>query len=130
MSTLKVTNIAGLTGSSTNVAQGVVKYWATNQGKNTVGVHDSFNQSSLTDRAQGSYQMAFTSALGNVNHSQSGGVKKDDANDDGNLMIQVGGHSGYSPSTSQTRCMVRRNAANYDAVDTDYIYVQTIGDLA
>ena len=49
MSTLKVTNIAGLTGSSTNVMEGLAKAWVNLNGTGTPAARDSLNLSSITD---------------------------------------------------------------------------------
>jgi len=43
MSTLKVTNVAGLTGSSTNLEQGLAKAWSNLNGTGTIAVRDNFN---------------------------------------------------------------------------------------
>ena len=112
------------------VVSGSVKYWGTNNGSGTVSVRDSLNQSSITDRGTGLYTMSMSSAFSNANHSQSGGVRKDDSNDDGNLVIQVGGHSLYSPTSSEMRAHLNRRGGTTDRQDSDYVFTQSIGDLA
>jgi len=72
MSTLKVTNIAGLTGSSTNVIEGLAKAWADLNGTGTPAYQDSYNFSSVTDNSTGNYTMSFTNSMGNANFAPSG----------------------------------------------------------
>ena len=70
MSTLKVTNIAGLSGSSTDVMQGLAKAWSTHD--SSASVSDSFNSSSITDFGTGHFGLNLSSSMGNVYYPMSG----------------------------------------------------------
>lgn len=73
MSTLKVTNIAGLTGSSTSVIDGLAKAWGTvdNSGA-TMTLKDSFNQSSVTDNATARATYSWSSSMNNDDYALAG----------------------------------------------------------
>jgi hypothetical protein len=142
MSTIIADNLTGKTsagsvtvtsegGAATqSLQQGLCKHWITFDGTGTVSVTDSLNNASLTDRATGSYAVGYTNNMNNANASLSGGAKKNDSTDDGNQHVQVGGHNGYTNLASETRIMVRRNIGTGEAIDTDTVYLQCMGDLA
>ena len=69
MSTLKVTNIAGLTGSSTNVMEGLAKAWGHVATANSTTLDDSFNYVSVTDNGTGDWTYAFTNSMTNTAYS-------------------------------------------------------------
>ena len=46
--------------NTTNLQQGLAKYWVNYNGQSTVSVRDSFNHASLTDRGTGDYTLGFT----------------------------------------------------------------------
>ena len=46
--------------TTTNLQQGLAKYWVNYDGTGTVSVRDSFNHASLTDRGTGDYTLGFT----------------------------------------------------------------------
>jgi|9_EtaG_2_1085328.scaffolds.fasta_scaffold109291_1 hypothetical protein len=123
--------VTGEGGSGTmQLQQGLCKHWITFDGTGTVSVTDSLNNASLTDRATGSYAVGYTNNMNNANSSLSGGAKKNDSTDDGNQHVQVGGDSGYTNLASETRIMVRRNIGTGEAIDTNTVYLQCVGDLA
>lgn len=72
MSTLKVTNIAGLSGSSTDVMEGLTKAWANTNQTSTQSNRDSFNVASITDGGLGVTTLAFTNSMNNANYSATG----------------------------------------------------------
>ena len=53
-------DIKGEGTNTTNLQQGLSKYWVNYNGQSTVSVRDSFNHSSLTDRGTGDYTLGFT----------------------------------------------------------------------
>ena len=69
MSTLKVTNIAGLTGSSTDVMQGLAKSWMNYVATSVNTIADSLNVSSVTDHGTGQYSQNFSSNMGNATYA-------------------------------------------------------------
>ena len=53
-------DIKGEGTNTTNLQQGLSKYWVNYNGQSTVSVRDSFNHASLTDRGTGDYTLGFT----------------------------------------------------------------------
>lgn len=53
-------DIKGEGTNTTNLQQGLAKYWVNYNGQSTVSVRDSFNHASLTDRGTGDYTLGFT----------------------------------------------------------------------
>lgn len=124
MSTLKVTNIAGLTGSSTSVIEGLAKAWVNVDGTGTISFRDSFNASSLTDYGTGYHGHSFTSTFANTGHASSGIVNRYVAtNYNGNLSL------GQALSSSAIRYYT---CYSVDSGLQDYesLQIPTHGDLA
>lgn len=69
MSTLKVTNLSGLTGSSTDAMQGLAKAWNSIDGTGTLAIRDSFNVASVSDDGTGDYRTTFASAMINDDYA-------------------------------------------------------------
>ena len=81
MATLKTNTLTGtstagsiaVTGegnsTTTNLQQGLGKFWSNWDGESTVATRDSFNQSGLTDNGTGDYTTAFTSNMGNDDYA-------------------------------------------------------------
>ena len=59
-SNANIVNIKGEGSATTNLQQGLAKYWVNYNGQSTVSVRDSFNHASLTDRGTGDYTLGFT----------------------------------------------------------------------
>ena len=116
--------------TTTNLQQGLCKAWSHFNGSGTVALQDSFNCASITDRAAGLFTVVFINDMGNNNHSSSGSVKKDNSTDDGNIMVHIGGDSGYTTAVGEIRIMARRVDQTLSAVDGVEIQSQTFGDLA
>ena len=115
---------------TTNLQQGLCKAWSHFNGSGTVALQDSFNCASITDRAAGLFTVVFINDMGNNNHSSSGSVKKDNSTDDGNIMVHIGGDSGYTTAVGEISIMARRVDQTLSAVDGVEIQSQTFGDLA
>ena len=58
--------------TTTNLQQGLCKFWTQTDGTGTVSNRDSFNSSALTDNATGDYTHTFTNAMGNNDYSSVG----------------------------------------------------------
>ena len=74
MSTLKTSNIANLSGTSTsveNVIYGTAKAYVNFNGTGTVAIRASYNVSSITDNGTGDYTVNFTSALADANYAEA-----------------------------------------------------------
>ena len=81
MSTLKANTFTGTTSAgsivvtgeggstTTNLQQGLSKYWVNYNGQSTVSVRDSFNHASETDNATGQYTLTLTNAMSNGNYA-------------------------------------------------------------
>lgn len=130
MSTLKVTNIAGLSGSSTDVMQGLAKAWAAWDGTGTVSLFDSFSISSLTDNLTGDYSLTLSSAMNDTNYAVTGAsgttppyatfLSPHRRADNGNYV---------APTTTVIR--VNPMPSNSDtANDSDRVNLAVLGDLA
>jgi len=122
--------ISGEGSAQTSIQQGLAKAWCHFNGSGTVAIQDSFNVASLTDRGTGLYTVLFTNDMGNANHCSSGSVKKDDSNDDANIMIQIGGHSSYTTVVGEIRVLTKRVKEALDGVNATEIKTITHGDLA
>jgi hypothetical protein len=122
MSTLKVTNIAGLTGSSTDVMSGLAKSWAKSDFSTTMP--DSFNVASLTDTSGGDNSINYTSNMGNANYSVSVMFEASSSNDT-NLNCCV-------KHSSQSTSAVGGQTGNVSGslFDVTSLYFAVSGDLA
>ena len=120
MSTLKVTNIAGLTGSSTDVMQGLAKAWGHFEGSDTV-LDDSFNTTSITDNGLGNYTVTIANDLNNANYSLSIGADWD--------VVSSNTCHGSSNSMATGSFVIRIRNGGSDA-DRDNTTYNVVGDLA
>jgi len=130
MSTLKVTNISGLTGSSTDVMSGLAKCFLNrNYATNTTG--DSFNISSVTDDATGKHTKSFTNNMSSVNYTLSGGASFRDASDDGNsILVAQRRVSTAAITTSSMPMQLTYYGATGTLIDPNLGTSLTHGDLA
>jgi hypothetical protein len=69
MSTLKVTNVAGLTGSSTSFIEGLAKAWVVLEAVGAHSIYDSFNNSSVADIRTGVVQVNLGVTMGNDDYA-------------------------------------------------------------
>ena len=128
MSTLKVTNIAGLTGSSTNVMEGLAKAWVNLNGTGTPAARDSLNLSSITDYYAGYYGITLSSTMANANYSIQANATWE-VSVSASTNINISGDIGAIPTTSLYR--VRAYKTNDNAsYDPDYVFSDVKGDLA
>ena len=108
--------------TTTNLQQGLARFWVNFNGTGTIAARDSFNLSGLTDNGTGDYTTAFTSVMGNANHAPQG-VGQNSASTNFGLM-----YNPFSVATSNTRMKyVNDNAAARDSAQN---HVFTNGDLA
>ena len=54
--------------ATTNLQQGLTKFWANWDGTGTVSLRDSFNLTTLTDQGTGDYSCTFTNAMANTGY--------------------------------------------------------------
>ena len=86
-STLKINTLTGVTtagsiavtgegnSTTTNLQQGLCKYWTQFNGTSTVATVDSFNQGGLTDNGTGNYTISYTNNMNNNDFSVATGTK-------------------------------------------------------
>ena len=55
--------------NTTNLQQGLAKYWTNLDGTGTITTRDSFNHASETDNATGQYTLTLTNAMSNGNYA-------------------------------------------------------------
>ena len=55
--------------TTTNLQQGLSKYWTNLDGTGTITTRDSFNHASETDNATGQYTLTLTNAMSNGNYA-------------------------------------------------------------
>ena len=81
MSTLKVTNIAGLSGSSTDVMAGLAKAWIDYKGTSTNAIMDSLNITSVTDNGTGDYTILINNNMSSAEYAiVDGAYRVEDSN--------------------------------------------------
>ena len=133
MATLKTNTLTGTTtagsiavtgegnSTTTNLQQGLGKFWSNWDGESTVATRDSFNQSGLTDNGTGDYTTAFTNNMGNDDYAHVGCVNSAD----GHIF---GIEREAQNTTSQCRNYVFDT--NPTATDTNVVVASVAGDLA
>ena len=62
-------NIQGEGSATTNLQQGLIKFWINMDGQSTISTRDSLNISGVTDVGEGQYTPAYTNVMGNANYS-------------------------------------------------------------
>jgi len=61
--------------TTTNLQQGIAKYWTQFNGSGTVATVDSFNQGGLTDNGTGDYTISYTNNMSNNDFSATAETK-------------------------------------------------------
>ena len=132
MSEILVDNLTGKTAAgsivvygeggtaTTNLQQGLGKYWVDFNGTGTVAVRDSLNHSSLTDGGTGIYTISYTNAFNNANYSIVGG-QTDNA---GSIALP------RQYTNLATGSTVIRTTNGSSGADMLYVNVIALGDLA
>ena len=55
--------------TTTNVVQGLIKFWLNLDGQSTISTRDSFNISGVVDEGEGQYTPSYSNSMGNANYS-------------------------------------------------------------
>ena len=76
------------------IFNGTSKTWNTLDGTGTIGILDSLNIASVTDRATGRYTHTFTANMGNTNYCSTNGSSRN-----GLFSTTVEGDSSYEAAT-------------------------------
>lgn len=93
--------------------------WVHFNGTGTVAIVASGNVSSITDNGNGRYTVNFTTAMPDANYTVSISGRKNDTNDDGNL-IATAGTTSRLPST--TSCPISTSFVSLAGTDFPAIY--------
>ena len=115
--------------NTTNLQQGLAKYWVNYNGQSTVSVRDSFNHASLTDRGTGDYTLGFTNNFASNDYCpQFAGLRgATDENYDAHPSFISG-----SEDTALTTSTLLTSTCYNNSVQADMLqnYVNIDGDLA
>ena len=117
--------------ATTNVQQGIAKHWVLFQQKTSNVIHDSFNNSSVTDQATAIIFPNFTNNMSSVNYVVSGGIATGIYN--GTVMSPTsnGGDENWSVETGGYYISCRGNGGVFTLHgDINRIPVGVLGDLA
>jgi|TARA_E500000305_G_C3874308_1_gene166637 hypothetical protein len=119
-------SVVGEGGSTTtNLQQGLVKSWISANFA-TEAYLDSFNQSTLTDIAGGSYRFTVSSNFANANYACGTEARYVDANGI-NTMTQ---ENSFTRTTSQYQAFCSNDGASVTSADTVHYQSLLAGDLA
>tara|TARA_R100001440_G_scaffold74046_1_gene99124 strand:- start:50 stop:466 length:417 start_codon:yes stop_codon:yes gene_type:complete len=136
-SELKVNKLTGVTtagsisvtgegnSTTTNLQQGLVKSWIS-ANFSSQAYKDSFNQSSLSDIAGGSFRFTVTNNFANANYACGTEARYVDANGI-NTMTQ---ENGFARTTSQYQAFCSNDGASVTSADTQHYQSLLAGDLA
>ena len=124
-------NVRGEGSNNTNLQQGLLKNFLNMNGTGTIAIRDSFNTSSITDRAEGDYTTAFTTNFRAVEYSFNGnsGKAESESRNTGGITYDDYSSSASGPQTSSYMFTLRRKDTNAN-VDAAYLMTQVAGDLA
>ena len=121
--------VQGEGSATTNLQQGLAKYWVNYNGQSTVSVRDSFNHASLTDRGTGDYTLGFTNNFASNDYCpQFAGLRgATDENYDAHPSFISG-----SEDTALTTSTLLTSTCYNNSTQSDMLqnYVTIDGDLA
>jgi hypothetical protein len=120
--TLLTTAVAKSEGGAvtTNIAQGLAKFWVRWNGTGTAAENDAFNSSGLTDNGTGQTTFGFSSNMNNANFSLATTNSSVEANNS---------QTNFEEATTSTIKMGTRNGGG-SLTDTSLNFGQICGDLA
>ena len=107
--------------TTTNLQQGLAKFWVRWNGTSTAAENDSFNSSGLTDNGTGDYTFGFTTNMGNANYSLATSNSSAEANNS---------QTGMSSAAASSIRMDTRSGSTNSLLDTSLNSGQINGDLA
>ena len=132
MSKIKVDTIENVAGSvsstTTTLVTGRITASACVDATGTVNFRKSFNFSSLTDHGVGNFELHFTTAAASINYAYAGNSMKGNTNNDGNMILQLGGGNTQiqkATGSFRARCKVASNNASNDPEHFEVIVCQT-----
>jgi len=126
-------NVRGEGSNNTNLQQGLLKNFMNMTSDGTASIRDSFNTSSITDRAVGDFTTAFTNSFRAVEYSFNGnagkGTSQGGSRNTGGITFDDYSSSASGPQTGSCMFTLRRKDNNVDC-DAAYLMTQIAGDLA
>ena len=126
--TLVITTLSDGTNSTsaTNCIQGSAKAWANfDPSSGAITIRGSYNVSSITYNATGTYTMNFTNAMANANYVSVGAIGKySPRTNDANAGIQFKNQTGNSYGQTTTALQIStRTPSGSSAEDNPYVAV-------
>lgn len=117
-----LTSSGGNSASMDEVVQGCAKAWVNFNGTGTIAIRDSFNVSSITDRAVGQWTVNFTTAMPNANYVVSGMTSTDAAT---NRFLEL---DGTSTALTTTAVLIALSVTTGVQADSSEVCVLITGD--
>ena len=111
---------------TTNLQQGLTKYWISFEGRSTVSTHDSFNHSTLTDNGTGDFSVTRTNPMNNLTYAN--GAMSDFDSGDSRVVTVTSNQGSAARTTTAMRHALQDCQAN--GHDPDHFSVLIFGDLA
>ena len=130
MSTLKVTNVAGLTGSSTSLVDGVAKAWVVLEAVGTHSIFDSHNNSSVADVRTGVVTINLSTTMGNSNYPITQSCMSNYENTTGSNGRVATSSPQYNGTLATTSYQMNHKESNDGVLDSSRITSVIHGDLA
>ena len=119
-------NVKGEGTNSTNLRQGLVKFWhRMNASSGSPVVGDSFNAGSITDNGVGNFTRTITTNMGNTNYAHFC-----EARTDGLYSLVLGNAYATNTGSVQVRNNDTPNLSSADTQDHTFISDMIGGDLA
>lgn len=89
-------------------AESPVKAWLVWDTDSSHAITDDLNVSSITDEGTGKTRVDYTTAMSQADYVVSGCACKNDGNDDGNMIVAIGGYNNAANNPNETgHCHVR-----------------------
>ena len=106
--------------TTTNLQQGLIKFWLNLDGQSTISTRDSFNINGVVDEGEGQYTPSYTNNMGNANYSM--GCNTDYDGVEFSINCKIIATSSHKIQT------VDADMSSYH--DHDIVMVNGMGDLA
>jgi hypothetical protein len=124
MSLIRVDNFGPSAGGTTYSARGIAKAWVNFDGRDTFGIRDSGNVTSITDRGTGLYTLNYTSNMSGSSYSSVGSCA--DTVTDPSARNRMFTPSVLSSSSSNANTYTTSSVA----IDVNLVCASIHGDLA
>ena len=118
--------------NTTNLQQGLTKSWSNVVGNGTA-ISDSFNLTSLTDNATGSFTKTIANDMASINYSVSGMIAPLSSQSDEGLgrCMNIDHGTAMTASAYRVHCVTTSNGSTKVGIeDNEDTMTQVVGDLA